>query len=565
MKRNLARLADREFDLVVVGGGIYGAAVARDASLRGLSVALIEMGDFGHATSANSLKTIHGGLRYLQQGDFARMRESARERAVLMSLAPHLVHPLPCLMPTYGHGLTGREAMAVALALNDLITFRTAAGGRDLPRGRIVSRDECLALAPGVDADGLTGGALWYDAQAYNTERLTLAFVQSAHSAGAEVANYLAVTGFVRRDGRVVGVEAEDRLSGGRLRVLGRTTVNTSGPWLDSLLATLPGERPGTGLRLAKAVNLITRPLFGDHAVAVSSRASKSDPEALLDKGNRLLFVSPWRGKTMIGTSYVPYDESPDGLRVTEEDVQRLLGEISDAVPSAGLRREDVLFVHAGLVPVKGVAASGAVRRAKQARILDHEPEGAPGLVSVVGVKYTTARGVAEKVVDRVLRMQGRRRVPSPSASTPLVGGDLDDIPGTIRRESLANQHNLGGDATRTLVYNYGSRYPEVLRLLSQSNGSAVATSQEWALVKAQVLLTVREEMALTLTDVLFRRTGLASAGYPGDDMVEFCAGVMAGELGWSRGRVDQELAEAREVFAWNRQFSREREEAIWK
>lgn len=565
MKRDLARLADREFDLVVVGGGIYGAAVARDASLRGLSVALIEKGDFGHATSANSLKTIHGGLRYLQQGDFARMRESARERAVLRSLAPNLVHPLPCLTPTYGHGLTGREAMGVALALNDLITFRAAPGGRDLPRGRIVSRDECLALAPGLEAEGLTGGALWYDAQAYNTERLTLAFVQSAHAAGAEVANYLAATGFARRDGRVVGVEAEDRLSGRRLRVLARTTVNTSGPWLDSLLATLTGERLGTGLRLAKAVNLVTRPLFGDHAVAVSSQASKSDPEALLDKGNRLLFVSPWRGKAMIGTSYVPHDGRSDGLRVTEEDVQRLLGEISEAVPSAGLRREDVLFVHVGLVPIKGVAVSGAVRRAKQARILDHEREGVPGLVSVVGVKYTTARGVAEKVVDLVLLRQGSRRTPSASASTPLAGGDLADVAGTIRRETRANPHGLGEDAIRTLVYSYGSRYPEVLLLLAHGDGSTVGASQERALVRALVLLAVREEMALKLSDVLFRRTDLASAGYPGDGLVEFCAGVMAAELEWSTGRVDLELAEAREVFAWNRQFSREREEAIWK
>ncbi|MFZ1747563.1 MAG: FAD-dependent oxidoreductase, partial [Nitrospirales bacterium] len=236
MTRNLPRLANARYDVAVVGGGIYGACVAWDASLRGLSVVLLEQGDIGSGTSANSLKIIHGGFRYLQHGDFTRMRESIQEQMALMRIAPHLVHPLPVLIPTYGHGLRGKEVFACALAINDLIGFdrnRLDDPQKHIPRGRILSRSRVLELLPNIPDAHLTGGGVFHDGMVYNSERLLLSFLHSAESMGAEVANYVKVVGYLKTNDQVRGLEAEDRLSGERFQVEANVVVNACGPWLD--------------------------------------------------------------------------------------------------------------------------------------------------------------------------------------------------------------------------------------------------------------------------------------------------------------------------------------------
>ena len=240
MKRDIAALADRELDLLVVGGGVYGAAIAWDAALRGLSVALIEKNDFGSGTSFNNLKTIHGGIRYLQHADFTRMRESVRERRNLMRIAPHLVHPLPFLVPTYsGSVLKSRTAMRVALFVNDLVSWdrnRIDDPQKRLPAGRALGRDECLELAPGIAPENLTGGVLWHDAQMHNSDRLTLSFVLSAAEQGAAVANFVEATELVRRGPRVTGVRARDVIEGtGGLELRAKLVVNAAGPWVDRI------------------------------------------------------------------------------------------------------------------------------------------------------------------------------------------------------------------------------------------------------------------------------------------------------------------------------------------
>ena len=213
MERDPSKLQRNKYDLLVIGGGIYGACVTWDAALRGLSVALVEKGDFASATSANSLKIIHGGLRYLQHGDFKRMRESIRERRTLMEIAPHLVHPLPVLIPTFGHGMQGREVLSLALMINDLIGFdrnRLDDPEKHICRGRVISRRECLELLPGIHKKDLTGGAIFHDAQVYNSERLVLSFIRSAEKAGAELANYVEVTGFIQNSSRHSLVNSRD-------------------------------------------------------------------------------------------------------------------------------------------------------------------------------------------------------------------------------------------------------------------------------------------------------------------------------------------------------------------
>ena len=468
MKRDLGALTAREHDLVVIGGGIHGAAVAWDAAHRGLAVALVEAADFGSGTSWNSLKTIHGGLRHLQRADIGQARESMRERRALLRIAPELVRPLPFLVPTYGHGLRGREAFAAALRLHDLIGHDRNEGlapERRIPPGRILSVREVLDLVPGLPARALSGGAVWTDAQVTRSERLLIAFCHAAADAGAVFANYVAATGFLRHGPGVTGIRARDVEGGGELEIRARMVVNATGPGVNRLLARAEIKPPGNPLLLG--MNLVLRrPVVTTHAVG-----ARSD--------GRYLFLVPWRDRAIVGTAYDPPDAAPYVA------VARFVDEAARAFPWAGLQPGDVSLVHRGLVPAR--RASGGLET--RSRIVDHEADdGVPGLVSVRGVKYTTARAEAEKAVDLVLRRLGRDGPPSRTATTPLPAA----------------------------------------RALEGSVGEQTARA-------------VREEMAIHLGDVVLRRTDLGTAGPPPEPDLEAAAAAMASVLGWDERKTRAE------------------------
>jgi glycerol-3-phosphate dehydrogenase len=469
LKRDLLALADRTFDLLVVGGGIHGVAAAWDAAQRGLAVALVERDDFGSGVSWNSLKIIHGGLRYLQTGDLVRFRESVRERAALLRIAPALVKPLGFLVPTRGHGPKGREAMAVGLLLNDLLSADRNRGlppESHIPRSRVLSSRETLALVPGLGAEGLNGGALWYDAQVQSSERLTIGFAHAAASAGAVLANHLEATRFLRDGSRVSGVRARDLATGQELEVRARVTLNAAGPGALDLLAKAGLGAPP--LSFLRAMNLVfARPAGVGLGIGAPS-------------GGRFLFLVPWRGQTLVGTAYEPAEVPEDS-----HSVPAFLEEVRRAFPWADLRPQDLSLVHRGLVPGKG----GAAGLRNRTLWLDHEGEsGVPGLLSVIGVKYTTARGVAEAAVDLAARRLGRPLGRCRTAHTPLprarpLAGTLED----------------------------------------------------------QVREAVREEMAWSLGDALLRRLDIGTTGPPSEGVVERTTQVMAAELGWDALRLAAE------------------------
>ena len=522
VKRDIEALASREFDLVIVGGGVYGAAIAWDASLRGLDAALVEQNDFGSGTSFNNLKTIHGGVRYLQHGDLKRVRESVRERRNLMRVAPHLVHPLPFLVPTYEGSLSrSRAALRLALFVNDLASWDRNRGSRadkHLPPGRALSREECLKLAPELDPAGLNGGALWYDAQMYNSDRLTLSFVLSAAREGAVVANFVEAAGFVRRGDRVQGIVAKDTLTGaGAFEIRGRMVVNASGPSVDRLVEKAGGEKRKRLFHSSKAMNLVTRPLVANVALG-------------LTRGGPLLVIAPWRHVSLVGTLHLPYEgepDTPDESATREEDVQCLLDWINRAYPKAELVRTDVRLVHQGLLP--------AVPNGHELTLLKSYAieETLEGLLSIVGVKYTTARDVAEKTVDRVLARLGKPEVPSRSATTPIVGGEFESFADLSRSVDLPH-----------LAYNYGTLARDVLAI-----SDPAALSDATPVTGAEVRYAVREEMALDLASVVLRRTELGSAGHPGRAALERAAAVMGEELRWSEDRKRAELEVVEEFY----------------
>ena len=537
----------------MIGGGIYGACIAWEAVLRGLSVALLEREDFGGQTSSNSQKIIHGGFRYLQHADFKRMREHIRERTTFMKIAPHLVHPMPVVIPTYGHGMRGKEIFALALAIYDLVSFdrnRLEDSFKHIPRGKILSKGELFDSVPNLPQDGVTGGAVFYDAQVYNSERFLLAFLKSAEKLGCDMANYMNVTDFITGKGRIAGVMAKDAFTGDEIPVQAKMTVNAGGPWIYQILGLLDQYRSHKKFPLVKSVNVVTPLLFPSYAVGIYGKMRYSDKDAFLDKGTRLFFVTPWRGLSVVGTALSYYEGNPDELEVTREDVQNFLDDFNQASPLAQVQIRDVRLIQKGFLPSSGLDAGGNVQISKKYRILDHSKEGLSGLMSVMGVKYTTARDVAEKTVDLIFKIWGKTSPPSKSSTTVLHGGKIERLQEFLSQAIEKRPRGFTEERIKHLVENYGSGFEEVLQLVERNETRTEGLSFKDVL-RAEILYGIREEMAMKLSDVVMRRTELGSAGNPGEEMLAFCASVMGKEMGWNVQRTQAELEEVRKIYVF--------------
>jgi glycerol-3-phosphate dehydrogenase len=544
VKRDLGALEAREHDVVVVGGGIFGACIAWDAALRGLDVALVERDDFGHATSANSFKMVHGGIRYLQHGDIARVRESSRERRALLRIAPHLVEPLPIVIPTYGHGMKGKQVLAAGMWLYDLLTADRNRGigdrSRKIPGGRTLSRARTLEMFPSLPAEGLTGGALFHDAQMYNPTRLVLAFVKGAAERGAAVANYCEAESLIRDGRRVVGVQVRDRLSDESVEVRGRMVVNAAGPWAPDLIPENAGPPAPTFSR--DACFVVPRRLTGPHALAVLGRTH--DPDALLSRQARHLFLVPWRDSTLVGVWHVVHEGDADSFEVRREELEAFVDEVNGAYPAAELSVDEVSVANAGLVLFGDHQSSEEhLSYGKRSLVIDHAVTAdVEGLLTVIGVRYTTARGVAERAVDGVeARIRGRT-TQAATASTPLPGGDIDGMEAFTEGAIDRLGEELDRETVIRLVRNYGT---EIDRVAGANGGRIGGTPY----LRGEVLHAVRNEMACTLSDVVFRRTDLATAGPPSREVLAEVAELTATELGWSRERTDREAALVMERF----------------
>jgi len=551
MKRDIQTLASREYDVLIVGAGIYGACITWDAALRGLSVALIDKGDFGNATSANSLKTIHGGLRYLQDANLKLVRTMIGERKALLRIAPHLVRPLPCLMPTYNTLLKNKLAMRVALTMNDLIGFDRNRGldpHNVLPPSRVLSREECLALLPGMADDGITGGALWHDGQMYNSERLLLSFVLGAVQHGATVANYVEATDLTIVNDRVTGVQARDVLTGNTVPIRAKLVVNAAGPWAQRMLDHLAGRRKAAKIGLSIAMNMVTRQFITGTAAGITSRYKFERGKAIPVKKPQLLFIAPWRSYSLVGTIHTHFEGRPEDYKVSEDEIQNFVDEVNAAYPGAQLQRDDVYFVHKGFLPAEASSSHEKVKLVREGQIYDHQTaDGVDGLVTVLGVKYTSARGVAQQAVDVLFRKLGKTVPPCQTHRVPVHGGKIDGYDGYLAHEQRRHAAELPPEVVQHLVQNYGSEYNQVLQ--HRDHGWNELVSEGAQVITAEVLHGVREEQAQHLSDVIFRRTELGSGGNPGEACLEACASIMAAELGWDTVRLQRELDETRAAF----------------
>ncbi len=383
--------AARRYDLIVVGGGVYGVSLLLEAARRGVSALLLERGDFGHATSWNSLRILHGGLRYLQSMDLHRFGESVRERAWFMRQFPDLVRPLACLMPLYNRGLKRPGVFRLALALNDLLSCRRNRGlptELRLDQGRVISAAEVVERLPLVDQRGLTGGATWNDAVMINSQRVLIEMLHWACALGAASLNYVEVIGLTKLGDQVTGVTGRDAHSGQTFAFHAPRVVNACGPWSPGV-AKLFDRQPRDLFVPSLAFNLLLdRPAVSRGAVAVQPPTP----------GARMYFLQPWRGKLFAGTYHAPWTGA-SGAAVTPPApaIQAMLADLNAALPGLEVTRSQVLRVYAGLLPTTRV---GDTELTKREVIVDHARQGGPrGLVSVAGIKFTTARLVAQKTL----------------------------------------------------------------------------------------------------------------------------------------------------------------------
>lgn len=556
MKRDLNKMADTEYDVAVIGAGIYGVAAAWDASLRGLKVALIEKDDFGSATSSNSLKIIHGGLRYLQQLDFRRMRESIHERMVLMRIAPHLVYPMQVAMPTYSYKLKSRPAMMAALIANDIVGFDR--NGLDdphkrMPRGFTISKSKVQDFIPGYTKYNLNGGAVWYDCQCYNTERLLLSFVISAVENGADVANYVQADGFLKKDKKVTGVKVRDRVSGENFDIRAKVVINYAGPWVDQVLSQLNGKLPETKFQLSSAMNLVVkRQLLKNNAAGLSGPYKYVHDDGSVYQAHRMLFFAPWREYTIIGTNHLAYPkDNPEGYKVTEKEIQDFLADVNQAYPGANIQREEVTYAYGGFLPMaKQNPETGEVNLEKHYKIYDHKnTENVDGLITVVGVKYTTARDVARKSIDLVFSKLNRKSPECLTEETRLYGGNIERFQDFLEGNISGKPHGLDEAVMRHLSYNYGSSLTKILDYGKDTEENLEKIPDSREVLKAEVLHGVRDEMALKLSDVVLRRTDLGSGENPGPEALKACAEIMAKELGWDKTRIENEIDETNRAY----------------
>jgi glycerol-3-phosphate dehydrogenase len=547
MQRALAALADRQFDVLVVGGGAAGGAVAREACIRGFSTALIERDDFGAGTSAHCFKVVHGGIRYLQHADIGRMRASCRERAILLKIAPHLVSPLPFVIPTFGYGKGSRWFLGTGMLVYDLLTRdcnRLVADPSRQVRGtRFFSRSETLAHFPQVEAEGLTGATVFEDGQMYNPPRLVLGFVAAAEALGASVANHVEAERLLLEGSRVVGAAVRDRLTDERFEIRARLVINAAGPWAEALLQNSAATRVSEGTYSRDACFVISRRPSARMALAVQGRTRDSD--ALLARNARHMFLVPWRTSTLVGVWHSVVERDPDRVRLTREELRAFIEEINVCHPTLELDESEVTMAGFGLVPFGDAARQSreALSFGKQSRLIDHAKEGGiTGLLSLISVRYTVARKDAAAALDAAVAQLGERRSGADSERQVLPGGDIESFSGFVAELAQRWPRWLPSTARDSLAQNFGTRAREIIALGEREphlqrclSGSAVS--------HAEVLYAVREEMAERMADIAFRRTELGSGGHPGVPALDELQELMRAERGWSAERVAAERA----------------------
>lgn len=512
----------RTCDVAVVGAGINGAGIARDAALRGLSVVLFDKGDACNGTSWASSRLIHGGLRYLEYGEIPLVFESLHERRRLRRIASHLVKPLRICIPIYRGAKRGPFLIKLGLLGYDLLSWR-----KPLPHHKMLSEEEIRAREPGLLRESLRAAACYYDAQVTYAERLVLENVLAARAAGAEVMTYSEVTGIGVRGGTVVSLTARDTLTGKQSEFAPRVVVNAAGPWVDSVLDRTGQPMPEL-IGGTKGSHIVVSPFEGAPRDAFYVEA---------ETDGRPFFILPWNGLFLIGTTDMRYDGDLSSIRASREEVDYLLAETNRVFPAAGLTVDDVHYAYAGIRPLpqrSGGPESAITRK----HIIKSHRRRARGLLSIVGGKLTTYRNLAEQTVDKIGKVLGRGLPECRTRDTLLPGaGGLEDA-----REALCEYPGLSGHGVERLLQIYGGRAAGIAAIARQRPELSGFIDEAATIPAAEVAFVIGEELPRTLSDIVYRRMMIGLDADQGRPHYAKIAELAGAEFGWDDDRLANEL-----------------------
>ena len=544
--RDFQAIQNTTYDLIIIGGGINGAAVARDAALRGLKTILLEKGDFGGGTTSWSSRLVHGGLRYLEYFEFNLVRESLREREILLRTAPHLTKPLQMTIPIYGYGSRAYWEIQAGMLLYDILSF-----DKTLLNHRMLSAQQLRQLFRTINSEDLKGAAQYYDCQAEYAERLCLENILSAQAAGAAVLNYVAVTQIQRQGNQISAIACEDALTGEVFeinRVDQAVVINTSGPWVDQVcglgcmdnqLTPLSSQRKIGG---TKGSHIIVAPFPGAPSTALYI-------EAKADK--RPIFILPWINRYLIGTTDFRYEGDLDKVKATDEEVDYLIAETNRVIPKACITRRDIRFTYSGVRPLPYAEGKKPGSITRSHILYDHTKEGVSNLISLIGGKLTTHRQVGEEMVALIYRKRGQNPPPCPTRSQLLPGAILaNDL---RMSQALVDYRDLIPQASIDYLFSlYGAQALAVLALVEESADLAQPIVSYLPDIKAQVVYAVRSEMAHTLVDLCRRRMTLSMQANYGFDALPSITDVLIKHCDWTEAECDRQIEAYRTYMETN-------------
>lgn len=523
---------NKEFDLIVIGGGINGCGIARDASERGLKVLLLEKEDFGSGCTSASTRLIHGGLRYLEHFEFDLVRESLREREILLQNANHLVKPIELSIPIYKTDKRNYLLIKVGMILYDLLSF-----DKSLPNHKMMSPTHFLSYEPSIKKENLTGAAIYYDAQITYPERLCVENAIMAKSNGAIVLNHAEVVGIEFDSGNISTIKFLDKLTGKANKVKGKYIVNVSGPWVD-LLCGLTSKDIKKQIGGTKGSHIVIKRFTGGpkHALYINA---KSD--------GRPFFIIPWQDYYLIGTTDIPYSGNLDELRAEKDEINYLLEETNNILDGKQIFQTDILFSYSGVRPLPYTGSGLNPAKITRKHIIhEHDEDGLANFISVIGGKLTTYRNLSEQVIDLIYRKLDCDFVTSKTKSKPLIGNidsekKIEEYKKTQVKKAQ-RKYDVESEIISYLIDLYGKRYKEVLDLTLNDPNQGRLLSSASLNIRAQIEYSVRNELAFTLSDILMRRTSIGLSENLGEDAIPIVLTGLQNLLGFSKEELDKQV-----------------------
>lgn len=532
---------NKVYDLIVIGGGITGASVAYEAASRGLSVALLERHDYGSKTSSATSKLIHGGLRYLANMELGLVRESLKERRILENIAPNFVYPMPNMIVSDRQSLKSRKnILKIGMILYDILSFDkrwTWDKNKKLPCHSMLSREETIKREPALEHEDLTGSLIYYDCSSISPERLTLAFIKSAQAEGADTANYMEVTGFIKEGNSIKGVEAKDSFTNKKIKISGGITVNCGGPWADRILSLSGNTAHGEVLRRSEGIHIITRKIVNRHLITT------------MTPSGRHIFIIPWRGHSIIGTTDKEYIGDPDDWKITKQSIEELISDLNSSFGGEiKIKYDDVLFSYGGLRPLVEDQTESVYQSSRKYEIYDNKDDGLDKLITVEGGKYTTSRNLAAEVLKLVLKKNGEKTPPSITAKDYLKGCEIEDIEAFFKH-CRAKYSDIDQSTVDYLAGIYGTELDALMDIAKKDKKYLTPLNSNGDIL-AQVVYAVKYESAYTLNDILFRRTGIGTLGHPGKKSLKLAAETAGSLLGWNSEQIKNEIKESEKILS---------------